>query len=377
MHICVIAEGYPTKEDPFLPFVRALLVEMVKKGVHCSVIAPQSITRAVVHKKPVRPKFWEDFISKDGIIRVYQPYYYTFSNSSSGLGMNLFAKAVKRTFEKIKNDVDVLYAHFWHMGVIAAQLYSGLPVFVACGESKISVFERFNQDKIELLEKQLSGVIFVGTKSYNEAIDLGLQRNNDYIIAPNGYNKEEFHLMNKQECRRALGYPETEKIVAFVGAFSKRKGIDRLIRALKNTKTKPSAILIGAGTSSEEYSKTLFKGLVPHEKIAEQLNSADLFVLPTNNEGCCNAIVEALACGLPVISSNQVFNDDILDDTCSLRVNPMCEKEITEAIDNILQDPSKLDELREGAICKSEKMNIEQRANNIIGFIQDHSKKID
>ena len=79
-------------------------------------------------------------------------------------------------------------------------------------------------------------------------------------------------------------------------------------------------------------------GTVPHEKVYMYLNASDVFVLPTLAEGLCNAILEALACGVPVISSDLPFNYDVLDDSCSILVNPKNKDEIYSAILRLKED---------------------------------------
>jgi glycosyltransferase involved in cell wall biosynthesis len=77
-----------------------------------------------------------------------------------------------------------------------------------------------------------------------------------------------------------------------------------------------------------------------------------------------------MACGLPVISSNLPFNNDILDDTCSVRVNPVNIDEIAAAIELLRKDEPLRVKLANGALEKSRKLDIESRAQNIIRFIE-------
>ena len=92
------------------------------------------------------------------------------------------------------------------------------------------------------------------------------------------------------------------------------------------------SIFIGSGEQTPEIDGILFCGKLPHDQIVHYLNAADVFVLPTLAEGCSNAIIEAMACGLPIISSDLPFNDDILDAENSIRVNSLDVESIAEAI---------------------------------------------
>lgn len=94
-------------------------------------------------------------------------------------------------------------------------------------------------------------------------------------------------------------------------------------------------------------------------------------LLPTLNEGCSNAIVEAMACGLPIISSNRAFNDDILDAECSIRVNPVDVDEIHEAIQKLVSDPISREKMSEAAIKKAENLTLSVRAQNILAYIEN------
>ena len=133
-------------------------------------------------------------------------------------------------------------------------------------------------------------------------------------------------------------------------------------------------ILIGNGEQSPNSEKILYNGRIPHDKIVMYLNAADMFVLPTLAEGCCNAIVEAMACGLPVISSNLPFNDDILDESCSIRIDPNNIVELSDAIALLKNDAELKEKLSEGALSKAKGLTIEQRVGSILRFINDDMK---
>ena len=373
LNICFIVEGYPIPDDPYMPFIKNVVGEMAKQGVNCTVIAPQSITRAIKHKVPIRPKKWIDTIDESATVNVLQPIYISLSGKMRRFNQSLFIFAAKNVYRKLDQKPSVLYAHFWHMGVVASKIDSTVPLFVACGESKISVRDEYKDTAISRMQKQLSGVIYVSSKSYKESVNLGLQCDNPYIIAPNGYDPLCFKKISKAELREKKQIKMDEFVVCYVGAFNERKGARRLQSALsilQKKYTNISAIYIGKGSDEPSGEGILFKGSVPHESVVEYLCASDVFVLPTKNEGCCNAIVEAIACGLPVISSKESFNDDILDEHNSIRVDSNDVAEIAEAIERLYLCPTLLGRLREGAAQKAETLSIVQRAEGIEQFIR-------
>lgn len=130
-------------------------------------------------------------------------------------------------------------------------------------------------------------------------------------------------------------------------------------------------VLIGAGENITVNSNVLFQGTVPHDELVYYLNAADFFILPTLAEGCCNAIIEAMACGLPIISSNLPFNDDILSQNNSILIDPLNITEIRLSINKLLENPCFLLKLGENSLLMSRNLTITQRARNIVEFMKE------
>ena len=371
-NICIISQGYPTEKQPWFPFVDQLLCAMSEQGVHCTVISPQSISKNVVRNGEIRPVFWQRE-HKGHKIDIYQPKYLSFSNLKIGkyyLTHLTFEKQVIKCFAKLGQKFDAVYGHFWICGLIAAKIGQayGIPAFMACGESKIN----YDALKRNLRYKdQLKGIVCVSSKSRDESLALGLCSADKTIVCPNAIDTEKFYAMDRVVCREELGANQEDFVVAFVGAFSARKGSRRLSQALSRIDGVKS-IFIGKGDEIPECDGQIYAGPLPHDQICKYLCAADVFVLPTRNEGCCNAIVEAMACGLPIISSDLQFNDDILNEACSIRIDPDDIDALEKAIRTLVEDPERRCSMRQASLEMAKSLTLPERARKILAFIEEH-----
>ena len=84
-----------------------------------------------------------------------------------------------------------------------------------------------------------------------------------------------------------------------------------------------------------------------------------------------NSIVEAMSCGLPIISSNLPFNYDILDDSNSILINPESIDEIAKAINKLYRDNNLRENLSKASLMKAKELTIQKRVSKIITFIRN------
>ena len=370
MKILIVAYNYPSKYcgSDFV-FVKMLVDEFARLGHECVVLAPHSITHHKCMHRGV-----EEYSVGSNFVRVVRPNY--FSTSSLTIGKcnisNLLHKwCVRHALRNLKFDPDVVYCHFWKQGIEAFPYAKKrkLSLFVSSGECEI--FEDNRKGQLKAFCDYVKGVVCVSTKNKNESVDLMLCHPENCIVVPNSIDNTLFKQMDRSKCRTLLRLPEDKMIIAFVGWFENRKGSLRVSKALDGIIEKDVySLFIGTGTEPPACNNILFQGKVEHDKIPLYLNAADAFVLPTLQEGCCNAIVEAMACGLPIISSDLPFNWDVLNAENSIMVNPMNIEEIRKAIILIRDDVSRRNSMSKAALRKAKELTIHERANRILEFMQ-------
>lgn len=374
MHICVVSPSYPTSKSIDFIFVDQLCRAFADKGEKITVIAPQSITKCLMRGIPICKKHSYYKTEKGNKIELYRPYTVTLGNSRfKNLFRNSFNNAVVRTLNSLKHKPDVCYGHFWQSikAVLPYTKENNIPLFGASGEENVSLYANYTTEDKQLLNNCINGLINVSSKNRDECLELQLISEEKSIVIPNAINLDLFKKRDKSTCRRNLGIKDDDFVVAFVGQFVTRKGTLRLNEALKQIgDSKIKAIFIGTGNEDPDYEEIIYKGPVSHDILPEYLSAADIFVLPTNNEGCCNAIIEAMACGLPIISTDKPFNHDILNNENSILIDCYNIDQISKAIVNLKNDESKRKLMSEKALSTALDLSIDKRAQRIIDFIK-------
>ncbi|MBR2572530.1 MAG: glycosyltransferase family 4 protein [Clostridia bacterium] len=374
-HLAIISRDYPSPGDPSYAFVEQLAIHIARTGVRVSVIAPCPIVR-----RKAKPPVFALSKAEDGTeIEVYRPRYLGLSGRRR-MGIDLpmialqsFIRAAGRVLRGMKRRPDALYGHFIAQGGLCAAALGrefGIPSFLGYGESTPDRYKAFDNGFIEAQLRSLAGVVSVSEENARELVRLGLVRDASKIrVFPNAADEALFHPGDRQKAREALGIPREGFIVAFVGSFDERKGVLRAAEAIRRIGGTGS-FFIGRGALQPDCPGILFCGTAEHNRIPLYLTAADAFVLPTRSEGCCNAIVEALACGLPVITSDLPCNDGLVDHTNGIRVDPDDTGAIAEAIDRLKQDEPLRARLAQGAREKGKRLSMTGRAAGIIAFME-------
>lgn len=361
-------------------FFQNLIFALADSGNECTVISPVSYMRYTKRICMIPNEVYQTTPGGNKV-KVYYPKVFSASSKQIGpfntelITERLFEAGALRIAKKLAQEnekYDVVYGHFFLYGGLAAIKVGRLlniPSFVAFGECdyESQVQATYGDLKPKDIEG-LSGVISVSTKNAKRLDALGIFKDIPVIIAPNAVDHHLFKKLDKEECRKKIGLPLDKFIVGFVGGFIERKGDKRLLEAVNQLEDVYLAFA-GVGNVPPSGDRVLFCKPLKHEDVPVLLNAVDIFCLPTLSEGSCNAVAEALSCGIPVISSNLEFNDDILNDENSIRINPSSVLEIRDAISLLKENPKVRDNVAQEGYITSQGLSIEQRANKISHFI--------
>ena len=233
-------------------------------------------------------------------------------------------------------------------GYVAMKL--GLPYIISLRGSDVPFYNSRFALADKLLFKRLSGRVWKHAEKV-VANSEGLRRlaNHSHpeipiAVIPNGVDVDTFTPVD--------GIPAARSDVHIVstGRLINRKGYDLLIKAVAGL-PRIRITLAGEGPAKESLAilardhgvRIDFPGVVEHERISALLQSADIFVLPSRNEGMSNSVLEAMACGLPVITTDVGGSRELIDGNGRVipRDNYM---ELRRAIQFYLDNPDHLGE---------------------------------
>ncbi|MFN3158099.1 MAG: glycosyltransferase [Rubinisphaera brasiliensis] len=179
------------------------------------------------------------------------------------------------------------------------------------------------------------------------------------VVIPNGVDVTRFEAaVPATTDLPAVG--EGEKIALYVGRLDQQKGVDLLPEIAKSLRKKGSQLqwlIVGEGAMRGELEQRIKHNSLDNMHLLGRRNNipalmrrADLFVFPSRWEGMPNAILEAMAAGLPIVSTAVEGIDELLDDGESARITP-CDDvtAMSTAVEELLTDPAKQQAFAEAA----------------------------
>jgi len=190
----------------------------------------------------------------------------------------------------------------------------------------------------------------------------------------NGVDLDRFNPLNKEkyksEIREKHGLKDDDFVVLFVGSGFERKGVKYLIKAAESVSGQVSFMIVGKGAETEfekmpGRQKIIFCG--PQKDVYKYYAAADIFVFPTMYEPFGNVHLEALASGLPVITTKNSGASEIIKDGIHGFVIQEPEDciPIAEKIKILLNNKHKLESMSKNARLLAEEFTVEKHIGKI------------
>ena len=234
-------------------------------------------------------------------------------------GVSMFAGTFWEMFQRLKTaDYDLIDAHYVYPDGFAAMLLGSLlkkPVVVSARGSDINQFSEFKviRPLIRQVLSRANGLIAVSQSLKDKMVQLGCRTDNLAVVG-NGVDPQKFMPRPSIEMRQKLGLPNDRPIAIGIGTLNENKGFHILIEAVSRLRSRGIMLLIiGDGPSRSDLEQQVLKaglkdtvrliGTVPHGELSAWYGAADVFCLASSREGCPNVVLEAMACGRPVVAT--------------------------------------------------------------------------
>ncbi len=385
LKILVVTSVFPNEKQPTLgTFVRERMLH-VAKSCDVMVVAPAPWFPLIKYfKKNYRPSVPAIEI-QDGI-KVYHPKFFNFPGLFKCLDGILFFFSSILTLHKIKKsfDFDIIDAHFAYpdgLGAVLLGRFFNKPVTITL-RGTINPLSRYKLRRFQIsYALNRADIVFSVCQALKDkAISLGAQEKK-IVVVSNGVDTNKFKPLNKIETRKELNLPLDKKIIISIGGLVKRKGFHKIIQALPFiVRKKPDILLVIVGGDSVEGNfkpeletlveklslneYVLFAGNVPHHDICKWINTSDFFCLATSNEGWANVLLEALACGKPVVTTDVGGNAEVIKNSdFGILVHPEdkegLEKALLNAFEKEWEDEKLIDYACQNSWDKAAKLILE------------------
>jgi glycosyltransferase involved in cell wall biosynthesis len=186
---------------------------------------------------------------------------------------------------------------------------------------------------------------------------------------------DDFRPLDKQAARQKFAFSTDKKYILHIGIDKWRKNLEGAVRALFELRQRmPIALLVRVGKNSKQTEKLiaelhLIEAVISYTHISQQdlvslYNACDVLLFPSFYEGFGLPVLEAMACGLPVVASNRTSIPEVAGD-CAIFTDPDQVEQMAQAVQKTLTDSSQYGRLREQGLARSKLFSWDRTAQAV------------
>jgi len=281
-------------------------------------------------------------------LEIYHPRYPVIPRIGARFTPGFLYRAARRVLDRLIRDgarFDLIDAHYFYPdGVAAARLASEMqiPLLITGRGTDLTLIPQTEPERsqIQWASRQASGLITVCEDLRQKLIGLG-EEPSRIVSLRNGVDLKRFSPGDRAAARQRLGL--SGFTLLSVGSLIPRKGHELIIEALAELPD-ASLMIAGSGPLRAELERVArekgvtarvrFLGEIAHDDLTDAYRAADMLVLASSREGWANVLLEAMACGTPVVATNvngtpEVIQDSALGQLVEERSAPALAQAIT------------------------------------------------
>ena len=264
--------------------------------------------------------------------------------------MDAYLAAFKQAIDEEVRDFapDVVHGqHVWALSSLAVGC--GVPLVLTAHGTDLMGYDKWPEMRhfAETAMEACAKVICISADNEKLLMDAFPQYADKVVRMRNGYNPDIFYPQQLERAavlgRHGIDYAG-ENVILFAGKMTRFKGIDILVDAAATYESElPNAITVLAGDGEERanlekqvadlgLSRLFFIGNVAQDELARLYNIADIDLVPSRREPFGLVAVEAMACGTPVVATNQGGLPDFVNESVGALVNPEDSADLARGI---------------------------------------------
>jgi glycosyltransferase involved in cell wall biosynthesis len=348
--IAVVSSYFPTREQPYRGHTAYQTLRQLQRFAEIEVFAPFAVYPRWLTPRTF-PYYRPDLNYCPPDMAAHYFEYPAVPGLSRFLNGLVCGRYLLPYLERAKPDLILNYC-VYPDGYAAVAVGKTLSIPVVLGAIGSDLCRIPDRATLRLTQKALRGaaaVITVSAELRQRAIRLGADPERVTTVL-NGCDSSIFRLGDRTTARTRLGFAADAEVILYVGRLEVNKGLRELLAAVSRLASKRprlQLVLVGEGLFGKELQerageaglsgRVRLPGACSSADVARWMAAADVFCLPSYSEGCPNVLVEALACGRPVVATAVGGIPELVTANCGILVPPRDAEQLASALAAALQ----------------------------------------